>query len=147
MVAKVEGGATGGAITMGALLDRFLTHAGVQGRSPTTIRKYEQIADAVIRPVIGAVKLSNLTAQHLDALYATLVAKGNRATTIRRVHALIGAALHQAIRWDLVERDVSRKASPPLRECGQSAESARSLFVTRMDVSTPRPVTSVTRAS
>ena len=113
MVAKVDGGVSGGPTTVDALLDRFLVHSAMQGRSPTTLRKYHQIADAVIRPAIGTVTLSKLTAQHLDALYATLVTKGNKSTTVRRVHALIGAALHQAMRWDLVERDVSRRASPP----------------------------------
>jgi hypothetical protein len=39
-----------------------------------------------------------------------LTAKGNGA---RRVHALIGAALHSAERWDLVEKNVARRADPP----------------------------------
>ena len=41
------------------------------------------------------------------------VDKGIKATTVRRVHALIGVALHQAEKWDLVERNVARRASPP----------------------------------
>ena len=41
------------------------------------------------------------------------VDEDNEATTVRRVHALIGAALHQAEKWDLVERNVARRAWPP----------------------------------
>jgi integrase len=54
-----------------------------------------------------------LSARDLDQLYAKLTAKGNKATTVRRVHALIGVALHQADDWDLVDADVSRRATPP----------------------------------
>ncbi len=32
---------------------------------------------------------------------------------MRRVHALIAAALHQAERWDMVDHSVARKADPP----------------------------------
>jgi integrase len=49
----------------------------------------------------------------LDLLYAKLTERGNKATTVRRVHALIGAALHQAERWGYVDRNVARRASPP----------------------------------
>jgi integrase len=114
MIADVNKGHTAsGAETVGELLDLFLAHAESQGRSPTTLREYRRIADKVLRPELGKLKLSKLTARDLDALYAKLTAKGNRATTVRRVHALIGAALHQAERWDLVDRNVSLRATPP----------------------------------
>ncbi|MHB8221144.1 MAG: tyrosine-type recombinase/integrase [Acidimicrobiales bacterium] len=114
MVAEVSVGHNGGgATTVGQLLDRWLDHSEALGRSPTTVWKYRSIADTVVRPAIGSVRLSKLTAAHLDALYASLTGKGNKATTVRRVHALIGAALHQAERWDLVDKNVSKRASPP----------------------------------
>jgi integrase len=77
------------------------------------MRKYRSIAETVVRPELGRVRLSKLTAGHLDRLYAKLTAKGNEPTTVRRVHALIGAALHSAERWDLVDRNVARRADPP----------------------------------
>jgi integrase len=114
MVAKVaSGNAVTGAATMGDLLDRWLTHSDSLGRSPTTMRKYRQIVEAVVRPELGRLRLTKLTAADLDRLYAKLTAKGNKATTVRRVHALIGAALHQAERWSLVEHNVALRATPP----------------------------------
>ncbi len=105
-------GATG-TTTVGDLLDRFLAHSESLGRSPTTMVKYRQIADAVVRPELGKTRLAKLSAADLDRLYAKLTAKGNKATTVRRVHALIGAALHQAERWELVDRNVALRATPP----------------------------------
>jgi integrase len=114
MVADVSAGKIGGrATTFGALLDRWLAHCDSLGRSPTTMTKYRQITEAVVRPELGHIRLSKLSAQHLDKLYAKLTAKGNKATTVRRVHALIGAALHQAQRWDMVDRNVALRSSPP----------------------------------
>ena len=86
--------------TVGDLLDQFLEHAGSMRRSPTTLREYQRLAEKVIRPELGRIKLSKLTVKDLDKLYAKLTARGNQPLTVRHVHALIAAALHQAERWD-----------------------------------------------
>jgi integrase len=114
MITEASKGSTAtGNETVGQLLDRFLEHSESLGRSPTTLREYRRITETVLRPELGRIKLSRLTALDLDRLYAKLTAKGNKATTVRRAHALIGAALHQAERWDLVDRNVTHRATPP----------------------------------
>jgi integrase len=102
-----------GTETIDALLDQWLEHCESIGRSPTTLRKYHWIADNIVRPELGTVRLSKLTARHLDRLYAKLTAKPNKPTTVRRVHAVISAALHQAERWGLVDENVARRSQPP----------------------------------
>ena len=114
MVAEASRGSVAmGTETVGELLDLFYEHSVSLGRSPTTLRKYHSTVETVIRPELGRIRLSKLTARDLDKLYAKLTAKGNKASTVRRVHALIGAALHQAERWELLDRNVARQASPP----------------------------------
>ena len=114
MITEANKGSTAsGNETVGGLLDEFLRFAESLDRSPTTLRKYRQIADAVIRPELGRIKLAKLTARDLDRVYAKLTAKGNKATTVRRVHALIAASLAQGLKWDLVTENVALKASPP----------------------------------
>jgi integrase len=113
MVAKVaNGNFSTGSETVEDLLNAWLDHIGPK-RSPTTIRKYRDLADRIVIPELGKVSLKALTARQLDTLYGKLTAKGNKATSVRRVHALIAAALHQAERWDMVDHSVARKASPP----------------------------------
>ena len=113
MVANASSSTTTRATTMNDLLDQWLGHLVSLGRSPTTLREYRAIARRVVRPELGKLKVRSLTARRLDTLYAKLTANGNKATTVRRVHALIGAALHQAEKWDMVDFNVARKASPP----------------------------------
>jgi len=114
MVAEVDGSnGAPGAMTVDQLLDQWLEHCVAVGRSPTTVRKYHYIADKTVRPELGSIRLARLGPRDLDRLYAKLTAKGNAPATVRRVHALIGAALHQAERWELVDRNVARRAQPP----------------------------------
>ena len=114
MVADAERGiGSPQTITVGTLLDRFLEHATAIGRSPTTLKEYTRIVESVLRPELGGMRLTRLTAGDLDRLYAKLTTAGAKAITVRHVHALMGVALHQAEKWDLVDRNVSRKATPP----------------------------------
>ena len=80
---------------------------------------YRKIASSTLDPAIGDIKLVKLTASDLDKLYASLTKRGNKATTVRRVHALISAALHQAERWDLVDKNIARRATPPKVQVAQ----------------------------
>lgn len=111
MVSK--GDTATGTNTVGELLTEWLAHCKSLGRSPTTMREYQRLTEQTVRPEIGHIRLSKLAPRDLDRLYAKLTEKGNKATTVRRVHALIGAALHQAERWEYVDRNVARRASPP----------------------------------
>jgi integrase len=119
MVAEVsKGNMATGTETVGELIAQWLDHIEAD-RSPTTMRKYRDIADRVVVPELGKIKLRALTSRQLDLLYSKLTAKGNKATTVRRVHALISAALHQAERWDLVDRNASKRATPPIVRTAQ----------------------------
>jgi len=56
-----------------------------------------------------------LTAYDLDSFYAKLRRRPRPLSSapVRRVHALLSAALHQGEKWGWVERSVARQASPP----------------------------------
>ncbi|MGH9207172.1 MAG: hypothetical protein ACRD1G_11525 [Acidimicrobiales bacterium] len=114
MVADVSrGDIAAGTETVNLLLDRWLEHCVLQGRSPTTMYEYRRIADTVVRPVLGTVRLSKLREGHLDRLYADLTARGLKPASVRRVHALMSASLRYAERKKLVLRSVARTADPP----------------------------------
>lgn len=82
-------------MTVGELLERWLVHRESLGRSVTTMREYCRTADRTVRPALGKMRLSYLTARDLDRLYASLTAEENKPTTAPRVHGPIEAALHQ----------------------------------------------------
>jgi integrase len=113
MISELEASQGTGNETFGDLLDQFLEHAESLGRSPTTLREYRRIADKTLRPALGSVLVRDLSAKDLDRLYRSLTKKGNKATTVRRVHALVSVALHQARKWGMVKVNVAQDATPP----------------------------------
>lgn len=97
--------------TLNVLLDRWLDHVQAD-LQPTTVRGYRDKL-ARVRRDLGDIKLDELTAQRLDRAYVQWRKEGLSAQTIRHMHRVLSTALHQAEKWDLVERAATDKATPP----------------------------------
>lgn len=106
------------AVTVGELLDRWLVHVR-SSLSPTTMVGYDRCVRLYLRPRLGTVRLDRLTTATLDRFYGTLQASGGQdgaplsAMTVRHVHAVLRAAVAQAVTWGWVDRNVVANASPP----------------------------------
>lgn len=81
----------------------------------TTHRRYADLYRLHIAPEIGHVRLAQLRPVHLDDLYARKIEAGLSPTTVQHIHGVIHGALRQAMRWEMVNRNVSDLASKPKR--------------------------------
>jgi integrase len=118
--------------SFGQLLDAWLDECERLDHSPTTLRTYRAQIDHTIRPRLGVMLLHRLTARHLYDLYGLMKAVGQGPKTIRNHHAIISAALHQAVRWGWVRRNVAEQAKPP--RLSQRRPEAPSVDVVRQIV-------------
>jgi hypothetical protein len=91
---------------------------------PSTWANYRTYTTAYVVPVLGQVKLQALTPVQLNHLYAHLLERGRRKTinggraglapkTVRNVHVMLHSALHDAMRWGYLVRNVAEAADPP----------------------------------
>jgi len=99
--------------TVGALLEQWLTHIEAEGRSPTTMRGYRSLRDQLPAGFLR-LPLKKVTTKTLDDLYRHLAEKPGRGpSSVKHIHAMLRAAFHQAMRWDLLDRNPAILASPP----------------------------------
>lgn len=94
----------------------------------TTLPFYEIAIDKYVAPRIGNVKLSKLTAQHLNSLYAELLVSGRcqregglSPVTVRRVHSVVRKALNDAVEMRLLEWNPASSAKPPKAKKAEEA--------------------------
>lgn len=80
-------------------------------RERTWVR-YEQYVRLHVVPAFGKTPLTKLTPQHLQGLYAERLASGLSPTTVHHLHAALHKALDQAVRWNLVARNVADLVDP-----------------------------------
>jgi len=66
-----------------------------------------------ILPMLGHLSLQRLAARDIDTLYARKLEEGLSPSSIGDIHMIIHMALKQAVRWQLVARNVSDDVTPP----------------------------------
>lgn len=98
--------------TMAAFLDQWLTTIKPSIR-PKTYKSYESIVRLHLAPAIGRVRIDKLTQQHVHELMAAKALEGLSLRTVTYIRNVLRAALNQAMKWDLVPRNVATLVDPP----------------------------------
>ncbi len=131
-----------GSITVGGYLDRWLEDSDRGSVRTSTYERHREIVGLHIRPALGHVKLSKLTPAHVQGLYREKLDSGLSAATVQKIHAVLHKALAQALKWNMIARNVTDavKAPRPPKRC------ARFPQMRRASSSTPRAVTSWKRS-
>lgn len=115
----VERRAGGSTSTVAQLLDEFIQHSRSRGRSRKTVYEAERIARTILKPAFGSVRLNKLTTRHLDELYRRLRDQGHGPSSVRRYHAVLSAALSQAVRWQWLPANPAAQATLPVMPTAQ----------------------------
>jgi len=85
-------------------------------RRLSTVHGYEDVVTVHLIPALGAIKLQKLTAAHLLMLYKQKREAGLSARRVGIIHAVLRAALGDAVRWGLVASNVAATVKPPRQE-------------------------------
>lgn len=106
-------------MTVGAYLawwvDEELAQRVADGVNTETTRK--QYADRVrfqIAPLLGAVRLRDLSAMHIRHWQATLDRQGASPSLRRRSLAILKTALERAVRYELLPANPAELVDPPM---------------------------------
>lgn len=98
--------------TVEQYLKSWLEAARPSIRERTWVR-YEQYVRLHAIPTLGKLSLEKLTPQHLQRLYADRLDAGLSPTTVHHLHAAVHKALSQAVRLNLVQRNVADLVDAP----------------------------------
>lgn len=101
------------------LIDHWLP-AIEAGLRPSTLQGYRSAIKTYVLPRLGEMRLQALTPDQLNAFYGELLREGRRngkaplsPKTVRNVHVMLHKALHDAVRWGYLPRNVAEFSDPP----------------------------------
>ncbi len=118
--------------TLEHLLSEWLKVCRAKGLSPKTLAGYQWHSRFQILPVLGSVPIGELSPKHLDDYYAKLRNQGYSLATIRHSHAVLRAALGQAVKWGWLERNAALSATvvgpPPAPVTAPKPEELRAIL-------------------
>jgi integrase len=105
-----------GALTLAEYMDRWLNESARNRLRPKTYKDYAGLTRVHIVPGLGRIKLKKLTPLHVQQFYGAKLESGLSKRTVEYLHAVLHAALKQAVRWELVPRNVTEAVDPPRPE-------------------------------
>jgi len=106
-------------LTVAKYLERWL-EAVRPNLAPTTRRGYEGLLHHQVIPYVGAIPIFKLRPLHVQQLYARLREEGRAdgkgglaPRTLLHVHRVLSEALGQAVRWQIVARNICQAVEAP----------------------------------
>jgi hypothetical protein len=99
-------------LTVADYCHRWLKAVSTQVKARTAAR-YEELLRLHVIPVVGAVPLGKLRPLHVEKVYAEARDKGLSEQTLLHIHRVIYSALRQAVKWQLVGRNVAEAVVAP----------------------------------
>ena len=115
IVAKVKSGKFDRTTaTVGQLSDKWLEFSETNQRQRLrAIYENRAKIEKRLRPRLGHLRLDRLKPDVIDAAYGDWLAEGLSPATVSEYHAILSAALRQAVKWDWIDRDPTDRATPP----------------------------------
>ena len=128
LVLKDEG------VKVAELFDRWFNDVMRHQIAASTFANYQTVVRMHVLPHLGNKKLVDLTVSDIDKLLSAKTDSGLSPSTVRRIRAILAQCLDQAIRWELVVRNVAKLSRSPksVRTEGRSLspDQARHLLET-----------------
>ena len=127
-------GVEGLLVTADEFLDHWLKTAVRPKVRAKTYSDYAAMLRRYIRPTIGARILASLSPLEIQAAYQVMIDRKLSSRTVRYAHAVLRAAIRQAIRWQLLLNDPTQGVELPREQCREmsvlTTEQARSFLRT-----------------
>lgn len=103
-------------LTVGTFLVQWLENSAKPRVREKTLADYTRLARSYLIPPLGHRKLSELTAAEIQSVYAKMQRDGLSPRSIRYAHSVLHGALEQAVRWNMLARNVSKLVDLPRHE-------------------------------
>ena len=102
---------------LGVYITEWLEHVHKPTIRIASYLTYRSMIKNHILPALGQLTLRQLTPQQVQAFYSTLLNEKKLAPqTVSLIHAILHSALENAVRWNLVPRNVTALVSSPQTE-------------------------------
>jgi integrase len=98
---------------LGEFLTSWLQEVAIHRVRTRTYIRYRELITLHVLPGLGKIKLQKLSARHLQGLYNQKLEAGYSPQTVKHVHRVLHCALKDALRWELVARNVCENVDAP----------------------------------
>jgi integrase len=99
--------------TVAQYMERWLEDSAKSDLGHRAYHNYRLQIRRHISPAFARLKLSKLTAAHIQSVYAAKLRDGLKPSSVRYIHAVLHRALEQAVRFNLIPFNPASRVDPP----------------------------------
>jgi integrase len=100
-------------MTVSQYMERWLEDSAKGNLGHRAYHNYRLQIRRHICPSLGRIKLSKLSATHVQSLYAAKLRDGLKPSSVRYIHAVLHRALEQAVKFNLTPFNPASRVDPP----------------------------------
>jgi len=104
---------TGPQQTLKMYLEKWLEQVCKVTMKPTTYEQYRSTVRHHLIPALGHIKLQKLTTERVQEFCAQKQNEGYKPKTTVLIHSVLSSALENAVKWELVGRNVAKRVTLP----------------------------------
>jgi integrase len=100
-------------LTLDVYMNEWLTQIVAARVRPNTLQSYRYNTERFLLPDLGTKRLTRLTARELRLYFDSLRVRGVGARTVKYVHSTLRAALEDAVREEIIEKNPAKLVRVP----------------------------------
>ena len=105
---------------LGVYLDHWLVTAAAPRLRAATLEGYTNLLTWYVRPVLGGLRLHQVTPIAIQSTYSGMLERGLSARTVRYTHAVLRNALQQAVKWRMLNTNPADAVDLPKQDTNES---------------------------
>jgi integrase len=103
-------------VTVNEFLDQWLERVASNKYAFKTFQNYQYCVGLDVRPVIGAVRMSELSSDDVQRVFTRMREKGVSSNTRQRIFSALSSALDVAVGWGVIPQNPAAQVQIPRRE-------------------------------
>ncbi len=103
----------GSKVKLGVYLEQWLEEVKKPSLRISSYVKYKKLINSYIAPTLGNIQLQKLKPQNVQSFYTKMIKNSLSTKTVHSVHGLLHNALDNAVKWNLVSKNVVDAVTPP----------------------------------
>jgi integrase len=127
-------------MTVDDFLKQWVAHKEREGLKPNTVQSYRDTINRYVTPKIGRVKLEKLRPLDIEHMLTALRGDGKSAALLAYSLRVLKMALQQAVRWQMLPRNVADSVKPPKIERQEMQVWTRQQVKAFLDVTEDHPL-------
>lgn len=105
--------ATGPNVSVQEYIENWLENIHKPTVRLSTYLNYQKLLRNYLVPGLGKIKLQKLSPQQVQAFYSQKLSEGLSPKTVSNVHGVLHKALENAVKWNILPRNVCDAVTPP----------------------------------